>query len=149
MYETTNDGEEIQLINKKYLDDISLILIDNKTIKKSSLYKFNNKGEYEVLFGFNKSLESTDEMFKDCKNLRSLNFSNFKTSEIKNMNGMFNRCYSLKSLNLSNFVTKKVTNMSYLFNECYAIGNIILDNFDTSNVVDMKYMFADCVSLPS
>ena len=118
--------------------------IDNKKVKISNINIFKDKGEHIILFGFNKILESTKEMFKDYKNLKELDFNNFTTNEINNMDGMFYGCFSLKSLNLKNFNTKKVINMSYLFFECYAIHEIILDNFDTSNVIDMKYMFADC-----
>ena len=84
-------------------------------------------------------------MFKNCINLKDLDFTYFTTNETNNMAGILYG-FSLKSLNLKNFDTKKVINMSYLFFEGYAIYEIILDNFDTSNVIDMKYMFADCVT---
>jgi surface protein len=87
-------------------------------------------------------------MFKNCINLKDLDFTYFTTNETNNMAGILYG-FSLKSLNLKNFDTKKVINMSYLFFECYAIHEIILGNFDTSNIIDMKYMFADCVTLSS
>ena len=50
-------------------------------------------------------------MFYECNSLINLNFSNFNTQKVTNMEWMFYRCNSLTNLNFSNFNTQNVTNM--------------------------------------
>ena len=72
-----------------------------------------NLGKIEGLENFNTiNVKYINEMFNNCKSLKSLNLSNFKTNNVTNMNNMFNNCKSLKSLNLSNFKTSNITDMS-------------------------------------
>ena len=111
-------------------------------------------------------LESTREMFKECKaksldlsnfdtsnvtdmyfmfyrcQAKSINFSSFDTSKVTDMGGMFARCQA-KSLDLSSFDTSKVTDMYAMFMNCRA-DSINLSSFNTSNVTDMQYMFYRC-----
>jgi len=49
------------------------------------------------------------------------------------MSYMFNDCRNLKTLDLSNFDTSKVTTMSYMFSFC-KFNPLNISNFDTSNV---------------
>ena len=58
-------------------------------------------------------------MFYGCISLKSLNITNFITSNARNMTGMFSKCSSLTSLDLSKFDTLKVTDMSRMFLECF------------------------------
>ena len=46
IYQTLNDGDSIKLINENLLDKISSMHIDNKKVKISNIYTFNDKGEY-------------------------------------------------------------------------------------------------------
>ena len=80
-------------------------------------------------------------MFYYCDNLKSLDLSNFDTSNVTNMSYMFYSCSNLKSLNLSNFDTSNVTNMSLMFYSCSNLKSLNLSNFDTSNVTNMSVMF--------
>ena len=88
-------------------------------------------------------------MFSGCRNLISLDASNFDTSKVTNMFFAFNGCLSLASLNLSSFDTSKVTNMNSMFEDCSALTSLNVSNWDTSNVTDMAYMFNNCKSLTS
>ena len=90
-----------------------------------------------------------DSMFYGCSGLTSLDLSNFDTSNVTNMFYMFGFCSTLTSLDLSNFNTFNVTNMSYMFNDCSSLTNLNLSSFNTSNVTDMSFMFNDCSSLTS
>ena len=77
-----------------------------------------------------------------------IEFSNFNTGNVVNMEGMFS-CETLRSIDLSGFNTSNVTNMKYLFTDCAVLEKIDLKNFSTSNVRDMSCMFMRCGSLSS
>ena len=88
-----------------------------------------------------------DCMFFGCSSLNNLDLSNFDTSNVTNMVGMFLGCSSLTSLDLSNFDTSNVTDMFKMFLGCSSLTSLDLSNFDTSNVTDMSNMFSGCSSL--
>ena len=87
------------------------------------------------------------QMFSYCRNLTTLDLSNFDTINVTDMNYMFNGCQNLTTLDLSNFNTSKVTNMEEMFGYCYKLTTLDLSNFNTINVTDMSYMFANCGNL--
>ena len=86
-------------------------------------------------------------MFFDCENLSSLVLSNFNTANVTDMSNMFSYCNMLEKLNLSNFNTTKVEDMSYMFNMCQKLTELNLSNFKTEKVKNMKYMFSYCNKL--
>ena len=87
-------------------------------------------------------------MFCGCTSLKSLDLSNFNTSNVRDMTYMF-QSSSLQSLDLSNFDTSKVTNMQYMFGFCSSLKSLDLSNFNTSKVTNMYVMLGDCSSLES
>ena len=87
-------------------------------------------------------------MFSNCKNLSSLDLSNFNTEKVTDMNKMFYKCNKLSSLDLSNFNTEKVTNMLGMFFGCSALTTIYAsDNFKTDKVTVGSNMFGGCTNL--
>ena len=64
----------IQLFNEKYLNSISSLLINYEKVKVSNKYFFK-VGFHTVTIEFNRTLKSTDVMFKDCTELRTIDFS--------------------------------------------------------------------------
>ena len=87
------------------------------------------------------------KMFYNCKNLSSLDLSNFNTEKVTDMNKMFYNCNKLSSLDLSNFNTEKVTNMSGMFYNCNKLSSLDLSNFNTEKVTNMSGMFFGCSAL--
>ena len=85
-----------------------------------------------------------NNVFFDCKNLKSLNLSNFDTSKAKTMNAMFWGCNNLVSLDISSFDTTSVTNMASMFRGCSSLKSLDLKNFYTPNLKDMNAIFIDC-----
>ena len=83
-------------------------------------------------------------MFWNCKNLSSLDLSNFNTTKVENMFGMFYFCEKLSSLVISNFNTANVTDMSYMFIYCTNLSSLDISNFNTAKVTDMSQMFYMC-----
>lgn len=93
---------------------------------------------------------SMRQMFYKCKDLTTLDLSNFDTQNVKDMFMMFCGCSSLKSLDLSSFNTKKMassTSMDYMFSGCSSLTSLNVSSFNTSNVKSMRGMFAGCESL--
>ena len=86
-------------------------------------------------------------MFWNCKNLSSLDLTNFNTTKVENMFGMFFFCEKLSSLVLSNFNTANVTDMSNMFSYCINLSSLDIPNFNTAKVTDMSYMFNMCQKL--
>ena len=88
-------------------------------------------------------------MFWNCRNLSSLDLTNFNTAKVENMSGMFHSCQKLSSLTLSeSFNTANVTDMSNMFSYCNMLEKLNLSNFNTTKVEDMSYMFYMCQKLP-
>ena len=87
---------------------------------------------------------NSKEMFKDCKNLTSLDVSGFDTSNVTNMISMFKNCMNLTSLDVSGFDTSKVTSMLGMFRACTVTTGLDVSSFNTSNVTDMEQMFCGC-----
>ena len=87
------------------------------------------------------------EMFYGCNSLTKINFYHFNTEKVTNMSKMFMQCCSLENLDLSIFNTKDVENMSFMFSQCNALKELDLSNFKTEKVTDMSAMFFGCTRL--
>lgn len=74
---------------------------------------------------------NSSNMFYYCRNLVTLDLSNFDTSKINNMSSMFNVCNSLTSLDVSEFDTSNVTDMCYMFTECNELAELNIAKWDT------------------
>lgn len=86
-------------------------------------------------------------MFYDCNSLKTLDVNNFDTSKVTGMNNMFSTCTSLTTLDLSNFNTSKVTYMTSMFSFCRSLTTLDLSNFNISNNTNTNNMFFSCNSL--
>ena len=80
-------------------------------------------------------------MFEECRNLKSLDTSNWNSHLVTDMSYMFYDCMSLTSLNLSGLETSHVENMDYMFSGCYSLASLDLSNFNTISVSSMTSMF--------
>ena len=89
------------------------------------------------------------EAFYDCNKLEEINLTNVDTSNVTDMTLMFYNCKSLTSLDVSNFDTSKVTNMDGMFSMCSGLTSLDVSNFDTSNVTLFERMFYGCNNLTS
>ena len=107
---------------------------------------------YELTFISTKQIYAnidSKNLFSYLTNLKSIDLSNFDTSDVTNMNGMFMGCTSLTSIDVNNFNTSKVTDMAFMFDFCISLQSIDLSNFDTNKVTNMEVMFESCQSLES
>lgn len=81
--------------------------------------------------------ECMDDMFRDYKQLRSIDFGSIDTSAVSSMNGLFAGCSSLTSIDLSAFDTRKISSYGISFFEgCSSLTKITfgkLVTFSDSN----------------
>ena len=123
------------------------IFINDNEIPFNYYFIFPKKGEYKIKYIFHELLESTSFLFCDCKNLISLDLSNFNTENVKDMNHMFFGCFSLREINLKNFKTHNTTNMELMFCMCSSLEHLDVSSFKTQDVKSMNSMFEGCSSL--
>ena len=117
-------------------------------------YLFNNIITDDVktldLSGWKTSnVKNMSKMFYCCDSLKSLDLSGWDTSSVEIMNGMFYKCCKLKSLDLSGWKTSNIKDMSWMFYNCCKLKSLDLSDWDTSNVEDMSAMFSHCSNLKS
>ena len=92
-------------------------------------------------------ITTTENMFYECCNLKSIDLTNLNTSKVTNMTWMFYGCNALETLDLTNLNTSKVTSMNSMFADCNALETLDVSGFNTSKVKSMSFMFDSCNSL--
>ena len=152
--------------------DIVIIngVLQSNTGNNNNYFNFN-ENENTLVLKWNTLLTSLKEMFKTINDIISIDFSNFDTSKVTELNSMFDNCQvksinfnnfntsivtdmsgmfsgtSFTSLDLSNFKTSRVKSMRYMFNYCMLLKELNIASFDTSSVINMDYMFSHAESL--
>ena len=87
------------------------------------------------------------DMFKESRNLKSVDFGNFDASGVQTMNNMFNECDGLTTLDLWGIDTRNVKNMSAMFAWSDNLEEIDLSSWNTESVTNMLQMFVACPKL--
>lgn len=93
---------------------------------------------------------SVQEMFYECTNLKSIDFSTASSTStplLNNMASAFQGCTSLDSIALGSLTTSNVTDMSSLCYNCKSLKSFDTSMLDTSSVETMQRMFFMCSSL--
>ena len=149
-----NDSNNIILFNTDINNDIDIYLNNKKInmIKENNQwiinYKFEKDGIYTFDIIFQNIMSNLTAFFSNCENIISLDFSNFKTSNVTSMGWMFYKCHKLKEIKgINKFITNKVTDMQVMFSECKELEYLDLSNFNTANVTNMSGMFNHCHKL--
>ena len=82
-------------------------------------------------------MTTMEKMFNNCKNLITLDLSDWDTSNVTGMNGMssmFAGCSNLAELNISNFDTTNVTSVWNMFGGCDKLHTLRLDNCNNATI---------------
>ena len=128
--------DSLKELNKSNVD---LYINDMKTdFKKHCPFSFGN---FKIKLIFKIKITDCKNMFYNCSNIKSIDLSNFDTSEVNDMSWMFHGCVNLKTINLSKLNTEKVKNMKEMFSGCQTLSSLDLSSFNTKNVKDMSSMF--------
>ena len=81
------------------------------------------------------------DIFKDLKNLKTLNLSNVNIYDKNNNNQISNLLFTnnknLESLDLSNFKINSKINMEYLFSNLFSLKYINMYNFQSENITNL------------
>jgi len=136
-------------------EGVEYIKLGNEMFKPNDKFTINadtNNGEVEIYFP--EEVTSLKDMFNvdidsNVKNIISIDFSNFNTSLLTDMNSLFKGSNGLQTINFSDFDTSGVTDMSYLFHSCTTLESIDLSIFNTEAVTNMNSMFNSCENLKS
>ena len=80
-------------------------------------------------------------MFMFCINLKSIDLSNFNTTNVENMENMFYRCKNLKKLDLTSFNTKNVKNIDGFIDGCNNLKEVIAKKDYFVNLKDDRVIF--------
>ena len=112
----------------KELNELNVELyINNEKHKFEKYFKFDKKGEYDILLKFKILLKECSFMFYECSKLTNIDLSSFNTKNVTNMSGMFYGCSNLTNIDLSSFNTENVSDMSWMFSYCSNLKKISIN----------------------
>ena len=136
-----SDINYIKLGDKKYNANEGLTIEANETIE---IYFASPIQILNCFFGYIDFLKAGDE---NGKKIISVDFTNFDSSAVTQIDYMFSGCNALEKINFTNFRTAGVQSMSHVFEECNALKEIDLSNIIKKNVTDISFLFKGCTSL--
>ena len=150
-YNITNIHNLIKLFDtssSNIINSIASMEINGKKINPLDKYKFNKTGIYNIKIRLKAHLNTINHLFKNCKDIIEVDFTNFDMEKINNLSNLFSGCSSLKNIfGFNSFKPNKIKDMSYLFYGCSSLINIDLSSFSTPSVIYMQNMFAHCSKL--
>ena len=107
------------------------------------------QGEYNYSIKFKKIIKSLEGMFENIQELKSVDFSKFKSKKVVNMNKIFYNCTNLEEINFKNFNAEKLVSMDNSFEGCSNLTNLDLSSFSTPKLNSMTSAFKNCSNLLS
>ena len=146
-WETNIFGKNFTIRNKNKIQ----LKIEDKIIPICHKYLFKESKKYIVEIIENEKLTNLSGMFKNCYEIKSLEFENWDMENITNISSMFHNCASLIKLNFKeNWNMKNIKNISNLFDGCISLTSIdFVSNWDTSNFISTESAFKHCSKLSS
>lgn len=131
---------------------VNLNIYSNSSIDTSYMFYIATNKLKKVTFSKTKRLMSKNcsNMFYNCKNITTIEFNSFDTSNCTDMQNMFSNCSKfLKTLNINGFKTSNVTNFGNMFADCTVLTKITTnkDNFVLDKSKNLSSMFLNCTSL--
>jgi len=143
---TTMSNMFAELTNLKY---VNLNVLDTYSVTTMyNMFKGCTSLQAIDLSGLDtSSVTNMTGLFLGCSSLSNITFGGkFKTNSVQTINNMFKDCTSLQTVDISSFDTTSVTNMSYMFSDS-GLTDLNLNNFNTSGVLNMKGMFRNTENL--
>ena len=116
---------------------------------KQEQFNVNSDNTFEHTF-VNVPITNMGYFTQPCRDkLKTIDLSEFDTSQVTSMYEAFYQCSNLTSIDLTNVNTSKVTDMEMMFCSCGKLESVDLSGFDTSNVTLFERMFYGCNNLTS
>ena len=121
-------------------------------VRPTTCYKWFQDLEYLTEVKDIKNLDTVladdfSYMFLNCKRLKNLNVSGFRTNSCKYMEETFEECKSLTALDVSKWNMKQVRSVQGMFMNCKNLTSIDVSSWHTSKVRDFSFLFAGCKKL--
>ena len=155
-YTYTLDDENNTINLTKYNGQSNEVVIQNSatiegkkynTVIENAVFR-DNKIITSVTFENGiKAGSSLKGLFYECRNLLSINFNDFDTSNVTDMNSMFYACENLTNLDLSNFNTSNLIDMAAMVADCRKLTTLDISNFDTTHLTNFTFPFNSLDSL--
>ena len=120
------------------------ILQENEGNIENNIFYSNFKGEIKFKIILNKTLSNMNGMFQNCKELKDLDLSNFKSEKVEDMSSTFLNCDSLENINFNGFNSSKLINMDRTFEGCKELTGLDLSSFEVPQLKSMKSTFKNC-----
>ncbi|MBR2673941.1 MAG: BspA family leucine-rich repeat surface protein [Mogibacterium sp.] len=142
--DTSNCTNMEQMFRECGLENIDVSKYDTSKVENMALMFYGSNAKTIDMTGLNTSkVENFQQMFDDCDKATEIKgYENFNTESATNMRGMFNNT-GLETIDVSNYKTSNVKDMGYMFNENQKLKEIKgLDNLDTSKVKIAENMFS-------
>lgn len=128
------------------------VIIDNCDFSKVTtfrdmFYSCKNLSSIDLSEWNFSGAKNIESMFSSCSSITSVTFSGQSLSNCENMGSVFMNCTSLTEVNFSGVDTKRVTVMDNMFSNCNSLQDVDVSNFSTFRCVSMANMFNGCSSL--
>lgn len=94
--------------------------------------------------------ENITAMFKNCINLKRVNFEKLNIPNLTYMDNMFEGCTAIERIDLSVLAPTNINNFktfTSVFSGCTSLQYLDLSGLDTSNVTSMSQAFRNCKAL--
>lgn len=85
----------------------------------------------------------TSMMFRKCRNLKSIELINFKTTNLGDAGFMFSECDKLEKIDFGGLDTSNVCDMCGMFYRCKSLKDIDIDRLSFENVSTIEEMFSN------
>jgi hypothetical protein len=114
-YITESEDQTIEIINSKYKNIITKLIIDGEEKEPCTSYNFKSKGIHRVYFTLNlEGVTSFEFMFYLINNLTSISISpSFNTENITEFSYFLSTCDKLQSIDLSYLNLSGANNFTY------------------------------------
>ena len=133
-------GNEFK-INKNANENFQMY-IDGENIKYSKEYQFESIGIHNLQIKLYNDLElNMDYMFKDIKDLISIEMKSENKCKITSMISAFENCENLNNFTLNGYDASELKSMKKLFYKS-GISTYSFKSFNTIKLEDISYMFA-------
>ena len=148
-YITESEDQTIKIINSKFINKITKLIIDGEEKEPCTSYNFKSKGIHRIYFTLNlEGVTSLENIFININNLTSISFSpSFNTENITNFMICGNGCDKLESVNLSHLNFRNVQSLRFTFRLLKSLKTIDLSNIYAENLTEMFATFQKSKSL--
>ena len=147
---STFQGKELQIPGNNLMDINNVTIKWERALSNCSHMFYNLTDIINIdLTNFNFSnVANTVMMFAHCYKLKSIIFPNsILITNIQYMNNMFYNCSKLETLDLSNFKTTQLRNIDLIFYECNSLTYLDLSNWEFKYIIFSKTIFDELPSL--